>query len=178
MENTENQVVDNEIPEVVETQNSENTTTTDEMAEPTAQETDNQAAVWQDKYVRLSAEFDNYRKRTLKEKMELIENGGADVIKAILSTADDFDRALSSMSESADKEGVKLICQKFLDTLKSKGVTQIEALGKPFDVDFHEAIAKVPASDSMPSGMVIDVVQQGYMIKDKVLRFAKVVVAE
>lgn len=178
MENTENQVVDNETPEVIETNNSENTTTTDEMTDSATQETDNQAAIWQDKYVRLSAEFDNYRKRTLKEKMELIDNGGADVLKAILSTADDFDRALAAMSESTDKEGVKLIRQKFIDTLKSKGVTEIEALGKPFDVDFHEAIAKVPASETMPSGMVIDVVQRGYMIKDKVLRFAKVVVAE
>lgn len=175
MENTENQEFENHT---LEDTVQEPVVDTDDLAEEVEQQTANDAAVWQDKYVRLSAEFDNYRKRTLKEKMELIQNGGADVLKAILATADDFERALSHMSDCPDKEGVSLIFQKFIETLRAKGVTEIEALGKELDVDFHEAIANVPASEESQKGKIIDVVQKGYMHKDKVLRFAKVVVGE
>lgn len=137
---------------------------------------------WQDKYMRLSAEFDNFRKRTLKEKMDLIAGGGEDVIKAIIPVVDDFERAIAALDGkehvAAECEGIRLIYQKFLDILKSKGVVPIEALGKPMDVDFHDAVAKVPVEDPEKKGMVIDVVQTGYMHKDKVLRFAKVVVGE
>lgn len=133
---------------------------------------------WQDKYIRLSAEFDNYRKRTAKEKLELIVNGGADVLKAMLATADDFDRALAHIASQADHQGVELIYNKFMATLKSKGVEVMDLKGKPFDVDFAEAIAKFPATADIPSGHVMEVAEKGYMIKDKVLRFAKVVVAE
>jgi len=137
---------------------------------------------WQDKYLRLSAEFDNYRKRTLKEKMDLIANGGEDVLKSVVGITDDFERAIENMekheSPEADILGVKLIYMKFLDTLKSKGVVLIEAMGQPLDVDFHDAVAKVPVQDPSQKGIVIDVVQRGYMLKDKVLRFAKVVVGE
>lgn len=135
-----------------------------------------QAQEWQDKYVRLSAEFDNFRKRTLKEKMELVENGGADVLKLMLSTADDFDRAIANIADQNTREGVELIYNKFLSSLKSKGVTVMDVMDKPFDVDFAEAIAKVPAPDPSQSGIVMDVAEKGYMIKEKVLRFAKVVV--
>ncbi|WP_283391064.1 nucleotide exchange factor GrpE [Millionella massiliensis] len=137
---------------------------------------------WQDKYVRLSAEFDNFRKRTLKEKMDLIASGGEDVIKAIIPVVDDFERAIAAMAGkeevAAECEGVRLIYQKFMDILKSKGVTPIEAIGKSMDVDFHDAVAKIPVDDPEKKGTVIDVVQTGYMLKDKVLRFAKVVVGE
>lgn len=137
---------------------------------------------WQDKYMRLSAEFDNFRKRTLKEKMDLIASGGEDVIKAIIPVVDDFERAVAALDGkehvAAECEGIRLIYQKFLDILKSKGVTPIDALGKPMDVDFHDAVAKVPVDDPQKKGTVIDVVQTGYMLKDKVLRFAKVVVGE
>lgn len=175
MKNTENQEFENST---LEDGGQEPVIDTDDLAEEVESQTANDAAVWQEKYIRLSAEFDNYRKRTLKEKMELIQSGGADVLKAILATADDFERALTHMSESPDKEGVQLIFQKFIDTLRTKGVTEIEALGKPLDVDFHEAIANVPTTDEAHKGAIIDVIQKGYMHKDKVLRFAKVVVGE
>lgn len=133
---------------------------------------------WQDKYVRLSAEFDNYRKRTAREKLELITSGGADVLKTMLSTADDFDRALVHITNDVDRQGVELIYTKFLSNLKSKGVDVMDLKGKPFDVDFAEAIAKMPASNGEQSGTVMEVAEKGYMIRDKVLRFAKVVVFE
>lgn len=135
-----------------------------------------------DKYIRLSAEFDNYRKRTLKEKMELIENGGSDIIKSILTVLDDFDRAEVAMDKSTDveaiKEGVQLIYNKLFDTLKQKGLKEIVAAGEEFDTDFFEAVVKIPVEDKKQKGKVVDVLEKGYMLNDKVLRFAKVVVGE
>lgn len=131
---------------------------------------------WQDRYMRLSAEFDNFRKRTLREKMDLIDNAGADVLLAMLSTADDFDRALAHISDSTVREGVELIYHKFLAALRSKGVIAMELIGQPFNVDFAEAIAKFDAPSDDLRGTVMDVAQKGYMLKEKVLRFAKVVV--
>lgn len=137
---------------------------------------------WQDKYVRLSAEFDNFRKRTLKEKMDLVASGGEEMIRAIIPVVDDFERAIAALEGkehvAAECEGIRLIYQKFLDILKSKGVTSIEAMGKTLDVDFHDAVAKVPVPEAERKGTVIDVVQTGYLLKDKVIRFAKVVVGE
>ena len=139
------------------------------------------AAVWQDKYVRLSAEFDNYRKRTLKEKLEILASGGEDVIKSLLTVLDDFDRAIKAAESSKDvdavKEGVVLIRQKLLDTLSQKGLKEIEAIDEPFDTDLHEAVAKFPVEEGK-KGKIVDVVQKGYKLKDKVIRFAKVVVGE
>lgn len=176
MKNTENQEVepttsDFAMPETdtVAAETTDNETDTDKMAVELQE--------WKDKYIRLTAEFDNFRKRTLKEKMELIENGGADVLKAVLGTADDFERALTAMKDSPDAEGVRLIYRKFMDTLKSKGVTEIPAIGRVLDVDFHDAVAKIPSAE-VAHNTVIDVVQKGYMLKDKVLRFAKAVVSE
>lgn len=135
---------------------------------------------WKDKYVRLSAEFDNYRKRTLKEKMDLISTGGEDVVVPILSVLDDFDRAVDAMEKSDNiesaREGMKLIRQRLIDTLKSKGVSEIESNGQDFDTDLHEAVTKFPSEDQ--KGKVIDTVQKGYKMKDKVIRFCKVVVGE
>ena len=122
-------------------------------------------AQWQDKYVRLQAEFDNYRKRTLKEKMDLVQTGGRDVL---LEKSDDLE---------ALRAGVTLISQKFTEALRRKGVTEIEVLDKEFDADFSEAVARFAAGDEK-KGKVIDVVQTGYMLGEKVLRFAKVVVGE
>ena len=169
----------------------ENTTTeqpeTDKVADPADEQTDKtapqtaEADEWKDKYLRLSAEFDNYRKRTLKEKMDLIESGGEDVIKLMLGVMDDFGRALTAMQNATDvasvREGVELISQKMTDALKAKGVSEIEALGQPLDTDLHEAVAKFPAGDDK-KGLVIDVVQKGYKLKEKVIRYAKVVVGE
>ncbi len=152
----------------------ENTDTADKVAEnETTEQTD-----WQDKYMRLSAEFDNFRKRTVKEKMELVEAGGKDVLGLMIQTVDDFDRALEHITDEDAKNGVELIYQKFLSALQTKGVVAMELIGKPFDVDTAEAIAKMPAPSPEQSGQVMDVAQKGYMIGDKVLRFAKVVVFE
>ncbi|MBE6181884.1 MAG: nucleotide exchange factor GrpE [Rikenellaceae bacterium] len=138
-------------------------------------------AGWQDKYLRLQAEFDNYRKRTLKEKMELVQTGGRDVLLAMLPVRDDVQRAVAAMEKSDDVEalraGVQLIAQKFTDALRQKNVTEIEVLDKEFDADLSEAVARFAAGEDK-KGRVIDVVQTGYMLGDKVLRFAKVVVGE
>ena len=135
---------------------------------------------WKDKYMRLSAEFDNFRKRTAKEKLELIVLGGEDVIRSILSVLDDFDRAIEAMDKSDDiesaRQGMHLIHKKLVDTLKQKGVAEIEAVGTDFDTDLHEAVTRFPAEGQ--KGKVIDTVQKGYKLKDKVIRFAKVVVGE
>ncbi len=170
-----------------EQQNEQHTEATDNVADEQQTEADktatvaDEAAEWKDKYMRLSAEFDNYRKRTLKEKMDLIESGGEDVIKSMLAVMDDFERALAAMQSATDvaavKEGVELIQHKMCDTLKAKGVSEIEAAGLPLDTDLHEAVAKFPAGEDK-KGLIIDVVQKGYKLKEKVIRYAKVVVGE
>jgi grpE len=161
--------------------------TGDKVTDQAAEEDDKSARMaaaeseWQDKYLRLVAEFDNYRKRTLREKMDLIASGGEDVIKSLLTVMDDIDRALDAMSKSSDidsiRQGIVLIHQKLLETLHAKGVEEITAIGKELDTDLHEAVAKFPVSDEK-KGKIIDVVQKGYKLKDKVVRFAKVVVGE
>lgn len=161
--------------------------TGDKVTDRAAEEDDKSARMaaveseWQDKYLRLVAEFDNYRKRTLREKMDLIASGGEDVIKSLLTVMDDIDRALDAMSKSNDidsiRQGIVLIHQKLLETLHAKGVEEITAIGKELDTDLHEAVAKFPVSDEK-KGKIIDVVQKGYKLKDKVVRFAKVVVGE
>jgi molecular chaperone GrpE len=135
-----------------------------------------------DKYLRLAAEFDNYRKRTMKEKSELILNGGKKVLESILPIVDDFERALANMEKATDvnavKEGVELIYNKFNATLGQNGVKKIEAIGQPLDTDRHEAIAVIPAPAEEQKGKIIDCVQAGYTLNDTVLRHAKVVVGE
>ena len=135
-----------------------------------------------DKYLRLSAEFDNYRKRTLKEKAELIKNGGEKTLTAILPVLDDFERALKNMEASEEtkamKEGVELIFNKFNKILSQEGLQKIETEGKDFDVDFHEAIALIPAPSEDLKGKILDCVQTGYMLNEKVIRHAKVAVAQ
>lgn len=127
-----------------------------------------------------TAEFENYRKRTLKEKAELIMNGGEKTIAAILPVLDDFERALADKSEDpkAIKEGVQMIFNKFVKTLEGLGVKKIETADKDFDVDFHEAIAMVPGMGDDKKGKVIDCVQTGYTLNDKVIRHAKVAVGQ
>ena len=135
-----------------------------------------------DKYLRLSAEFDNYRKRTMKEKAELILNGAEKTITSILPIVDDFERALKNMETATDvaavKEGVELIYNKFMSVLGQDGVKVIETKEKPLDTDFHEAIAVIPAPDKSLKGKILDCVQTGYTLNDKVIRHAKVVVGE
>ena len=160
----------------------EQQTATDTVAEtdntPSAEE---QVAMWQDKYIRLQAEFDNYRKRTLREKMDLVESGGKDVLTAMLSVLDDVYRAVEASEKSDDitalREGEKLVLHKFEEVLAQKKVTPIAAMGEEFNPDFHEAVARFAAGEDK-KGRVIDVVQRGFMLGDKVLRYAKVVVGE
>lgn len=135
-----------------------------------------------DSHLRLMAEFDNYRKRTLREKAELIKTGGETTLKNLLPVVDDFERALQNIRGSEDakaiKEGVELIYSKFISYLAQQGVKPIEAVGKPFDTEQFEAIATVPAPEPDLKGKVLDCVQTGYTLHDKVLRHAKVVVGE
>lgn len=135
-----------------------------------------------DKYLRLSAEFDNYRKRTMKEKAELILNGGEKCISSILPIVDDFERALKNMETATDvaavKEGVELIYNKFMSVLGQNGVKVIETKEQPLDTDYHEAIAVIPAPNEALKGKILDCVQTGYILNDKVIRHAKVVVGE
>lgn len=137
---------------------------------------------YKDKYLRLSAEFDNYRKRTMKEKAELIKNGGEKAISAILPILDDLERALLNMQKADDVkamyEGIDLIHQKFLKNLGHEGLEKMNPVGEAFDTDFHEAIALVPAPEEAQKGKVLDCVQTGYKLNDKVIRHAKVVVAQ
>lgn len=141
-----------------------------------------QLALINDKYLRLSAEFDNYRKRTLKEKMELMKNAGEKVLADILPVVDNFERALASMEKSDDinaiREGIELIYTGFLDFLTRNGVTEIECKNTDFDTDVHEAVTKIPAPSEDLKGKVVDCIQKGYKLNDKVMRFAKVVVGE
>ena len=135
-----------------------------------------------DKYLRLSAEFDNYRKRTMKEKAELIKNGGEKAISAILPILDDLERALENMQKSDDikaiHEGIDLIYQKFLKNLNQEGLEKMNPVGEAFDTDYHEAVALVPAPEEGQKGKILDCVQTGYKLNDKVIRHAKVVVAQ
>lgn len=135
-----------------------------------------------DKYLRLSAEFDNYRKRTMKEKAELILNGGEKSLSSILPVVDDFERAIKTMETATDvnavKEGVELIYNKFMAVLAQNGVKVIETKDQPLNTDYHEAIAVIPAPSEAQKGKILDCVQTGYTLNDKVLRHAKVVVGE
>ena len=136
-----------------------------------------------DKYVRLMAEFDNYRRRVAKEKLDLISTAGEDVIKGLLPVLDDCERALQVLNAATDteaakaaKEGTELIYNKLMAYLKSKGLASIEAVGKELDTDFHEAVAQFPVQEADKKNKVFDVTQQGYTLNGKVIRYAKVVV--
>ena len=187
--NTENQEIkdqatttDNVDTTATDTASSDNMaenadTATDTVAEkPVEEQID-----WKDQYIRLQAEFDNFRKRTIREKMDLIQSGGSDVLKAILPILDDMQRATAASEKSDDiaalREGERLVVQKFIDTLRQKKVVEIEALDAPFDENLHEAVARFAAGEDK-KGKVIDVIERGYMLGDKVVRLAKVVVGE
>ena len=155
-------------------------------AEPTVEEqlaaAQAEIAKLNDQLLRQMAEFDNYRKRTLKEKTELILNGGEKVITALLPVLDDFDRAMQNMDKTDDvatlKEGLDLILQKLTKTLGSQGLKRMETAEKAFDTDFHEAIALVPVTEEEKKNQIIDCVQPGYLLNEKVIRHAKVVVGQ
>ena len=140
----------------------------------------NEAEQWKDKYIRLVAEIENYKKRTLKEKSELILNGSEKTVAAILPILDDFERATADKTEDpqAIKEGYELIYKKFLKALETLGVNKIKTDNADFDVDYHEAIAMIPGMGDDKKGKVIDCVQTGYTLNDKVIRHAKVAVGQ
>ncbi|MDA3910088.1 MAG: nucleotide exchange factor GrpE [Bacteroidales bacterium] len=135
-----------------------------------------------EKYIRLSAEFDNYRKRTLKEKMELSKNAGKQIFENLLPVIDDLERAIEVTQNAEDidavKEGMVLIHSKFLGFLRQQGVSEMDSVGKDFDTDEHEAVTKIPAPEESMKGKVVDVITKGYKIKDQILRYSKVVVGE
>jgi molecular chaperone GrpE len=139
-------------------------------------------AEMQDKYIRLSAEFDNYRKRTLREKIDLSKYAGENLLLSFLPIMDDFERALKHMNSTTDcselKDGIDIIYGKFSDFLKQNGIKEIESLNTNFNVDLHEAVAKIPVEEADKKGKVVDVVLKGYYLQDKVLRFSKVIVGE
>jgi molecular chaperone GrpE len=139
---------------------------------------------YKDKYLRLAAEFDNYRKRTLKERMEMIKTASEDLVKELLPVIDDFDRAVSSIETGGEQaanpvfEGVVLIYNKLKSVLEQKGLAEVTPVGENFDADLHEAIAKIPVNGKEQAGKIVDVVQKGYSLNDKIIRHPKVVVGE
>ena len=183
-----NETLNGAVNEVANEQVNENTESTQNEETTEASEADKLAAALEeletvkDKYLRLVAEFDNYRKRTLKEKTELILNGGEKVLSTLLPILDDLDRASQNMETSDDvatlKEGVSLIIDKLAKTLAAQGLQKMKAIGADFNTDFHEAVALIPAQDEAQKNRVIDCVQPGYLLNEKVIRHAKVVVAQ
>ena len=163
-------------------QQEEREQTVEEKLQQELDEANGKIAMLEDKYLRQVAEFDNYRKRTMKEKAELIKNGGERAIESILPVLDDFERALNNMSKDESSAeimtGVELIYNKFVGILKQNGLQKIETDGAVFDTDYHEAIAMVPTPDENLKGKVLDCIQAGYTLNDKVIRHAKVAVGE
>ena len=185
-EKTESKKINNEeIDDTVKQEKADKEET--EKKESIENKTEEESAEMQiqemkDKYLRLSAEFDNYRKRTLKERIELTKTASEEIIKKMLPVVDDFERALQHMDDAKDinaiKDGVILIYNKLGDILKQQGVKEIDAMEKDFDMDIHEAITKIPAPEEKLKGKIVDVVEKGYYLHEKVLRYPKVVVGE
>jgi len=171
--------VQEEVEKEPSTDESEEKEPVEVKKEPTVEE---KLAELQDKYLRLTAEYDNFRKRTLKEKIDLQKSANVSLLESLLPVADDFDRALQSVDEAknitAVKEGLNLIAGKFNGFLGQQGVKEIKAVNKEFDTDLHEAITKIPAPTKKLKGKVVDVIQKGYYLNEKVLRYAKVVIGE
>jgi molecular chaperone GrpE len=136
----------------------------------------------QDKYLRLSAEFDNYRKRTLREKSEMVKSASEELLIRIIPVVDDFERGLNALNSATElqavKEGMNLIYNRFKEFLQQQGIKEIEAMNQDFNTDFHEAVTKIPTPDDSQKGKVVDVIEKGYYLHDKVIRYPKVVVGE
>lgn len=161
--------------------NETNSTDAETVQQPSAEETLRiELADANDKYLRLYAEFDNYKRRTTKERLELLQTAGKDVIVDLLTVLDDFERAAKSMETATDvqavKEGVTLVQNKLKNILSGKGLKEMNSIGTPFDADIHEAITNIPAPTDDMKGKIVDEVEKGYYLNDKVIRFAKVVV--
>ena len=175
---------------VAQSKQTEQTNEIDEQETPVAEEQEvcneeilkNQLDEMNDKYIRLVAEFDNYKRRTLRERIELIKSAGEDIFKDILPVIDDVERAIQNIEQSKDieavKTGINLIHSKFIDFLKQNGVTVIETTDNEFDLDKHEAVTKIPAPSEELKGKIVDVIKKGYMLNDKVIRYSQVVIGE
>ena len=176
MKDQNEQEMENPTNETVQEQDTE---ATQESKEPTAEE---RYAELNNKYIRIHAEFDNYRKRTNKEKLDTINSANAGVLKDMLPVLDDFERAIKNNETVEDaaviKEGFNLIFNKFRSIMESKGIKEMKTKGEPFDSEIHEAIANVPAPKKKDKGKVIEAVEKGYYLNDKVIRYAKVVVGQ
>ncbi len=167
-EQEEKELTDQEVPEMEKEEEATEPCETDKV-----QEMGEKLAELNDKYLRLYSEYENYRKRTNQEKADLLLNGSREMMKAILPVIDDFERALAATED----EGVRLIYNKMLKILEQKGLKAMEVKGEKFDENLHEAITRIPAAEAEMKGLVVDVVEKGYYLNDKVLRYAKVVVA-
>lgn len=178
---------DNEENELIEEpqnqdNNQENVSDSENMSEASAQsDLEEKLEKEKDRYIRLFAEFDNYKKRVIKERQDLIKYSDKDILESLLPVLDDFDRAITELEKKEDDlpvlEGVKLIYNKLFNTLKDRGLTTIDVkAGDDFNIDFHEAITQVPSPEESLKGKIIDVVQKGYLLHEKVIRYAKVVI--
>ena len=183
MEDKEMENTDQAIPAQNEAENSPETAP--EVEEAPLSELDQlkaDLADQKDKYLRLMAEFENFRRRTAKERLDLIQTAGKDVIVSMLEVMDDCDRAEKQLNSADDisvqKEGIQLVFNKVRSTLQSKGVTAMESLHKDFNVELHEAITEIPVNDNKQKGKVVDEITKGYFLNDKIIRFAKVVVGK
>ncbi|MDF1572270.1 MAG: nucleotide exchange factor GrpE [Bacteroidales bacterium] len=182
------EIKDQEVVEETAENQDEMSVAHEEEQEPTVEEKTKEEelgeklAELQDKYLRLSAEYDNYRKRTLREKMDLQEGAREDIFVNILPVVDDLERALEVVQSAKDLEAVKLGMQlihtKFSNYLTQQGIKPIDAIDKEFNTDLHEAVTKIPVESKKKKGKVVDVVEKGYTLRDKVIRFAKVVIGE
>jgi len=152
----------------------------EEKLQERIKELEDEVNISKDKYLRIYSEFDNYRKRTLKEKIELSKTASEEVIADLLPVVDDFERAIKSMEEQEmpETDGIILIYNKLKNILEQKGLKSIEAMGQPFDVDYHEAVTNIPAPSDDLKGKVVDVIEKGYLLNHKVIRYSKVVVGQ
>lgn len=184
MQNQEDNLTDERPEKDAASNTTDNTTENSQVTDEKASFEDPEARTKElnDKYLRLYSEFDNYRKRTIKEKSDIIKTAAEDVFKAILPVIDDFERAIKANESIKDseaiKEGIQLIYNKLKNTTQQKGLTAFDSKGETFDPDLMEAITYVPAADEAQKGKVIDEVEKGYKLGDKVVRFAKVVIAQ
>lgn len=174
---------DNEENELIEENNNqENSKDSENMSEPNNNsDLTEKLEKEKDRYIRLFAEFDNYKKRVIKERQDLLKYSDKDILESLLPVLDDFDRAITELEKKEDDlsvlEGVKLIYNKLFNTLKDRGLTVIDVkAGDDFNIDYHEAITQVPSPDESLKGKIIDVVQKGYLLHEKVIRYAKVVI--
>ncbi len=177
-DNTQQENIQEEVEQVNEATQSEVEEPIEEISE--VDKLKAEVAGLNDKYVRLYAEFDNFKRRTTKERIELLQTAGKDVIVSMLSVLDDFERAAKAMESATEvkpvKEGIELVHHKLKSLLNQKGLKEMESKGKPFDPEIHEAITNIPAPSNDLKGKVVDEVEKGYFLNDKVIRFAKVVV--